>query len=122
MSEINLFLIFDIGSLEECWMQYFKYVWNEARGDEYDSWGRSTYLFEVDSYLNVCKQIEIYENGTALKYTKEHPSDKYGSLSVSLFDPEGCSSVDYETFCAIWNSTRSMNLSDNPVHDPSHGC
>ncbi len=31
--------------------KYYKRKWNEIRGDEYSSWGTSTWYFEVDQKI-----------------------------------------------------------------------
>ncbi|WP_216595959.1 hypothetical protein [Flammeovirga sp. OC4] len=61
--------------------RYFKRKWSETRGDEFDSWGTSTWYFEVGSDGYPSKQIELYENGNRLKYHSEKTFDDYGGLS-----------------------------------------
>ena len=48
-------------------MKYYKYKWNELRGDQFDNWGFSMWYFEIgeDDFPN--RQIEIYENDKVLK-------------------------------------------------------
>ena len=70
--------------------RFFKRSWDEVRGDEYDSWGTSTYYFELDNDGFPLRQIEVYENGNRLKYSAEKLFDDYGGL--------GNQSVDIEEF------------------------
>jgi hypothetical protein len=67
-------------------------LWDETRGDEYDSWGRATYFFELGSDQRVVRQLEIYENGNVLSYDQSHPEDQFGGLAMD-FDP-----VDMQPF------------------------
>lgn len=66
--------------------KYYKRKWEELRGDEFDSWGTSTWYFEVDSNGYPLKQIELYENGNRLKYHPEKTFDDYGSLGDQPID------------------------------------
>lgn len=59
---------------------YYKRKWNETRGDEFDSWGTSTWYFEVESDGYPIRQIEVYENGNRLKYDSNKTFDDYGGL------------------------------------------
>ncbi len=66
--------------------RYFKRHWDESRGDTYDSWGTSDWLFETDQEGAVNRQIEIYENGTVLKYELDHLQDEFGMLADQNLD------------------------------------
>lgn len=46
-----------------------------------DSWGTSTFYFEIDQDHHIVRQIQIFENGNTLKYSPEFMQDKYGKLS-----------------------------------------
>ena len=59
-------------------MKYFKRNWNETRGDQYDSWGKSVWFFETDCNGEVFRQIEVYDNGKILKYDKQNIEDEFG--------------------------------------------
>ncbi len=61
-------------------MRYFKRLWNETRGDQFDHWGTATYYFEVGSDGYPIHQIQIYENGNVLSYDRNHLDDLYGGL------------------------------------------
>ena len=56
-------------------MKYFKRNWNETRGDQYDSWGKSVWFFETDNNGEVLRQIEVYDNGKVLKYDNQNIED-----------------------------------------------
>ncbi len=66
---------------------YFKRRWAEVRGDEYDSWGHSWWLFETDDEYWLIRQIEIYDNGRALLYGAHCQEDEFGGLSQAALDP-----------------------------------
>jgi len=68
--------------------KYFKRKWSETRGDEFDSWGTSTWYFEVGTDGFPIKQIELYENGNRLKYHSEKTFDDYGGLGDQALDME----------------------------------
>ena len=67
-------------------MKYFKRNWNETRGDQYDSWGKSVWLFETDNNGEVLRQIEIYDNGKVLKYDNQNIEDEFGMLADQNID------------------------------------
>jgi hypothetical protein len=70
-------------------MNYYKRCWNETTGEELtDSWGTSTFYFEIDQGHHMVRQIQIFENGNALKYSTEFTEDKYGKLSDQPLDIE----------------------------------
>lgn len=67
-------------------MNYFKRPWDEGRGDEYSSWGTSTWYFEIREDWYVIRQIEAYADGTLLRYDDKHLADKYGALTEKPFE------------------------------------
>ena len=67
-------------------MKYFKRNWNETRGDQYDSWGKSVWFFETDINGEVLRQIEAYENGKVLKYDNQNVEDEFGGLADQNLD------------------------------------
>ncbi len=90
---------------------YFKRPWNKTRGDTYDHWGTSIWLFETKSNGEVLRQIEVYENGQKNKYCKDHQEDKYGGLSIYALDLP-----DFEAFKIkkieferVWITTTNEN-------------
>lgn len=88
--------------------RYFRRLWDEARSDQWNSWGPSWWLFETDEAGRVLRQLEVYEDGPALHYDQEHPKDEYGGLSsVScLWELEDWSTWEIErtSFEALWNA------------------
>ena len=70
-------------------MNYYKRDWDETTGEEpTDSWGTSTYYFETDDSGNVTRQLQLFQNGKALKYDTEYIEDKFGGLSEASIDLE----------------------------------
>lgn len=89
-------------------MHYFKYQWNETTGEETtDSWGYSIFYFETDSEFYPLRQIQLFENGNALKYDTEYFDDKLGGLADQPIDPEffDGEKISKEEFEEIWNNT-----------------
>ncbi|HEY3496075.1 MAG TPA: hypothetical protein VGK73_15360 [Polyangiaceae bacterium] len=87
-------------------LRYFKRRWDEPRGDEHDSWGSSTWYFEVNDDGYPVRQLEQYELGTVRKYDKIHSDDELGGLSeVALdFDEFRPFEIDAAAFEAAWSS------------------
>lgn len=85
-------------------MRYFRYQWDELRGDEFDHWGRSIYWYEMGRDGYAARQMEVYENGVTLKYDSSHLEDEYGFLSHQPLEPEkyGVPEVAAEEFAAEW--------------------
>ncbi len=86
-------------------MKYYKYKWNESRGDKFDCWGKSLWYLEIgeDDFPN--RQIEIYDNGKILKYSQNNLEDEYGGLGdqkldLAEFDGEECTKQEFEN---NWN-------------------
>jgi hypothetical protein len=67
-------------------MNYYKRNWNETRGDQYDSWGKSIWYFETGNNGEVLRQIEAYENGKVLKYDNQNIEDEFGGLADQNLD------------------------------------
>ena len=85
-------------------MKYFKRNWNETRGDQYDNWGKSIWLFETNNNGEVLRQIEVYENGKVLKYDNQNIEDEFGGLTdqnLDLIEFENYS-IDKEKFENKW--------------------
>lgn len=82
-------------------MKYYKYRWNETRGDQFDNWGYSLWYIEVgeDNFIN--RQIEIYDNGKVLKYSQDKFEDEFGGLGnqkfdLTEFDGIVCTKIEFE--------------------------
>jgi len=88
--------------------RYFRRCWDESRGDEWDNWGPSWWLFETDELGQVLRQLEIYDRGPRLRYDPTHPHDQYGGLAdvKSLWEGEDWTPwrLGQETFEAEWNA------------------
>ncbi|MDG5493224.1 hypothetical protein [Psychroserpens sp. SPM9] len=67
-------------------MKYYKRNWEETRGDEFDSWGKSIWYFETENSGLPTKQLEIYENGKVLKYDQKKLEDEFGGLGDQELD------------------------------------
>lgn len=85
--------------------RWFKWRWDESRGDEHDRWGPSTWLFEVDADSWPLRQIEVYDAGPTLRYGPGHDKDEYGHLGQARLDesenwPQG--EITADEFEAAW--------------------
>ena len=91
-------------------MRYFKYYWNENRGDQFSDWGKSTWYNEVDEEFYATRQMEIYDNGNVLKYDLENIDDEFGFLAEGVLEI-GLESVEIskEEFETAWNSQIAVN-------------
>ena len=85
-------------------MRYYKFHWNESRGDQYDSWGTSNWFIEVGEDLYPNRQIEIYENGKKLKYSNDKLEDEFGGLSDQKFNESefDCERSSEQEFEKLW--------------------
>ena len=89
-------------------MNYYKRHWDETTGDELtNSWGTSRYYFETDNDNNVVRQIQLFENGKALKYDTEYLDDDFGGLSDQPLDIEEFEEfkTTHSDFENIWQQT-----------------
>ena len=86
-------------------MKYFKRNWEETRGDEFDSWGKSIWYFETDNSGLPTKQIGVYENGKVLKYDQTNLEDEFGGLGDQEFDLNEFSEFEIteQEFENIWS-------------------
>ncbi|WP_188467184.1 hypothetical protein [Bizionia arctica] len=86
-------------------MKYYKRNWEETRGDDFDSWGKSIWLFETENSGQPTKQIEIYENGKVLKYDQTKLEDEYGGLGDQELDLDEFSDFEIteQEFKQNWN-------------------
>lgn len=85
-------------------MKYFKRRWEETRGDQYNIWGFSTWFFETDEEGWPIRQIEIYDNGSVLKYSKDNPDNEYGRLGDQALDIDEFApfEISAEVFESTW--------------------
>ena len=86
-------------------MKYFKRKWDETRGDEFDNWGTSIWYFETDLSGLPTKQIEVYQNGRALKYDQSKQEDEFGGLGDQVLDLDEFSEfeISQSEFKKVWN-------------------
>ena len=93
-------------------MLYFRFDWNESRGDEFDDWGKSTFWFEMGDDGYAVRQLEVYEDGTVLKYDASHMEDKYGGLADQPLEPEEnqIPEVKAAEFEAEWAALTARNM------------
>ncbi len=88
--------------------RWFKRRWDESRGDQFDSWGASTYFFEVGDDGWPTRQVEIYDDGPTLRYGPDRTEDKYGQLGDARLDALedwtgwAISAAEFER---VWSST-----------------
>lgn len=91
-------------------MRYFKFYWDENRGDEYSDWGNSFWYNEFDEEFYATKQMRIYDNGNVLKYDLERIDDEFGCLAEGIIDIGSESQeISKEEFEAVWNSHIALN-------------
>ena len=90
---------------------YYKRYWDEPRGDEFDSWGPSWWLFETDDEFWPERQIQIYDAGQVLFYHREHLQDLYGGLSEASLDPEEFEEfrITRAEFEQAWSDCKPLN-------------
>ena len=93
-------------------MRYFKFHWNESRGDAHDDWGTSWWYFEVADDGYVERQVEQYANGACLTYDRGHVEDKFGGLAEKPVEREDWKELQpfsAAEFEAAWSSARPLN-------------
>lgn len=88
-------------------MKYLKQRWEEDRGDEFDFWGNSLFLFELERDKYPIRQIVYYDNGIILKYDKENMDDQYGGLTDQELDITNCEESSQIEFNNYWTKRNS---------------
>jgi hypothetical protein len=94
---------FNRDKVELAGLRYIKRRWDDNRGDQHDGYGHSWWYFEIDSALNVIRQIERYDHGPILGYSSRKPHDEFGMLSTEPLN----SSLDagwHRLLCNLWRS------------------
>lgn len=76
--------------------RFYRRRWDETRGDEFDNWGHSVWLFEVGCDGWPVRQVEIYDVGRVLRYGPNHPEDHYGGLGEASIYDSGDQRNDFE--------------------------
>ncbi len=87
--------------------RYFRYRWDEDRGDEFASWGRATYYFAVNESGEVEAQLEVYDDGHVLAYDRDHLADEYGMLTDEPFDLDDSPATEIDEQ-AFFSETRDL--------------
>ena len=92
-------------------MKYFKRRWEESRGDEFDSWGPSTWYFEVGDDGYPVRQLQQYDGGAILKYDQTHLDDEFGGLGDQELDLDEFAPFEIErmAFDSVWSSSSAQN-------------
>jgi hypothetical protein len=92
-------------------VRYFKYRWDESRGDAYDSWGLSTWYLEVGDDGYPVRQLEQYDNGAVLKYDETHLGDEFGMLGDQAlrFDDLAPFEIEKTAFENEWSAAIPRN-------------
>lgn len=90
---------------------YYKRRWDESRGDDFDSWGASWFLFETGDDFWPQRQMEIYDGGQVLRYDLDHIEDIYGQLGEAPLDPLEFEPfrISQEEFERLWSSNDQIN-------------
>ena len=91
--------------------RYFKRPWDETRGDQHDAWGTSEWFFEVGDDAYPLRQLELYENGTVLKYDKSHLHDEFGALGDQPLELDEFASyeISESAFREAWAGHEARN-------------
>jgi hypothetical protein len=74
--------------------------------------------FEIDVDGLFTRYLEINSNGSAYRYTRDHPADEFGALPEGVWDEVESSKADYgllapitaALFAAVWARTHCDNL------------
>jgi hypothetical protein len=93
-------------------MRYFKYHWNESRGDAHDDWGTPWWYIEVADDGYVERQVEQYASGACLTYDRAYIEDEFGGLAEKPIEPEDwrvLQPFSAPEFEAVWSSARPLN-------------
>jgi hypothetical protein len=85
-------------------MRYFKCYSEEYRGDRFNHWGCSWWLFEKDNAGRVTRQIVVYDRGPVHCYSASHPQNEYGKLGDEPMNVADLGSIDIskEEFENAW--------------------
>jgi hypothetical protein len=92
-------------------MRYFKRYWDEPRGlDETSAWGCSWWFLEADEAGIVLRQVEKYDSGPTLRYSRTQPIGEFGFLTdqpldLSEFAPF---EIDRTAFEDAWGTGESF--------------
>ncbi len=94
-------------------MRFFKYRWDEDRGDEHAEWGGSWWYFEIGPDGYPVRQVEEYDSGIRLRYGPDHQEDDFGFLgypNVSDMDRPPDLELSAAEFEAVWTAGLWHNM------------
>lgn len=85
-------------------MRYYRRRWEGKPDGDLSDWGPADYFLETDDGGAVLRQVEVYANGSILRYDHSYTSDRYGQLSdqpldINEFEPFGS---DETAFDQVW--------------------
>ncbi len=94
--------------------RYFKYRWEETRGDKFDHWGFSTWYCETNEELYALRQIEVYDNGNVLTYDEQHLDDEFGKLGEKQIEfqelkESNVLEISKDEFEEKWSTLKALN-------------
>lgn len=74
----------------------------------------ATFYYEVDDHYVCNRSVEVFTDGTVLKYSQQNYSDNFGMLPDQLMEPmeeqDGIPewNIDKEEFETAWSLTRNV--------------
>ena len=71
-----------------------------------DEWGPFDYYIEINDQ-HVTRQVNVFENGEILRYTRNHWCDEYGMMFIGTFSlkqkaARGCRVILADEFDKLW--------------------
>ncbi len=71
-----------------------------------DEWGCFDYYIEINDQ-HVTRQVNVFENGEILRYTRNHWCDEYGMMFIGKFSlkqkaARGCRVIQADEFDKVW--------------------
>ncbi len=75
-----------------------------------DAWGGFEYYIEIEDQL-VTRQVNVFENGEILRYTRDHWCDDYGTMFIGKYSLKqkagrGCRVITENEFNRLWRRSR----------------
>jgi hypothetical protein len=103
-------------------VRFFRRGWDEEdRGDQYASWGTSTYYLALDGEGYAHVQVVAYADGTVIAYDTGHEEDEYGGLTYAQLDLDEFApyEISEREFYGQLSRLRPMNLGAGQAWPPS---
>ena len=71
-----------------------------------DEWGEFDYYIEIEEQFAV-RQVNVFENGEMLRYSREHWCDGYGMMFIGKYSLKekanrGCQVINPRAFELVW--------------------